>query len=278
MSIHLKGVGSTLNTQIVKNSVEKNTQSSNINTAKNFAQISNNKRIESSTHQSKNQNTKVNNINYAKSHCVTNLNITKMHIDKLHSEKINKLYNRNITKKHASETFKHDDEFHENQHQRKHEFDEPKLSDLDVYHIGIIKNLYFNMESNNPRFEHYVIIIIYETIHNTNLINKQLITAIPIENDIPKKSITEITIINNQGKVARHTKTICFHIGGLVYTDDWLKIEQTEKLNSDSTFYKFKIDYQGKILNGIALNNILNSSFSLNNSTIYIPNFTSIWC
>jgi hypothetical protein len=201
-----------------------------------------------------------------------------MHIDKLHSEKINKLYNRNITKKHASETFKHDDEFHENQHQRKHEFDEPKLSDLDVYHIGIIKELYFNMESNNPRFEHYVIIIIYETIHNTNLINKQLITAIPIENDIPKKSITEITIINNQGKVERHTKTICFHIGGLVYTDDWLKIEQTEKLNSDSTFYKFKIDYQGKILNGIALNNILNSSFSLNNSTIYIPNFTSIWC
>ncbi|MEJ2622326.1 MAG: hypothetical protein P8163_19375 [Candidatus Thiodiazotropha sp.] len=279
MSIHIKGGGPILNTHILNHSVEKNSETTNIHTIKSQLIFGNNKRSENSAQQLHNKNIKVNNIDYSKSQCATNLNITKMHIDKMHSEILNKLYNRNVIKNHS--LFKIDPDngkYQEQSHHEIEEFDEPALSELDVYHIGLIKDLYLNVEKNNPCFSHYVIIVIYETIKNTKLINKQLLTAIPIENDIPRKSISEIAIINDSGELKKYTQTICFHNGGLTYTDDWLKIQQAQKLNTDSTFFKFEIEYRNKILKGIGFNNVINTRFSLNNSTIYIPNFSTIWC
>jgi hypothetical protein len=277
MSIHIKGVGSIVNTHILNSSVEKNTQNTTNNSAKNQLQFNNTKRNESSS-QIHNHNNKVNNVNFSNSNCVANLNITKMHIDKMHTEITKKLYNRNIINKRTFKKIEQTNDEEKRKHYQSDEFEEPVLSELDIYHIGLIKDLYHNIESNQPCFEHYIIIIIFQTIENTNLINKQLITAIPLENNIPKKTISEITIIDRSGQLKTYNNTVSLHNGGLEYTDDWLKIQQTQKLNLHNSFFKFIIEYQNQTLNGIAFNNQTNRNFTLSNCTLYIPNFSQIWC
>jgi hypothetical protein len=272
MSLHIKSIGKLFNSHILNSSVDKITE----NTKNNINQYSNIKHAEN-RNQLLNQNIKVNYISNTHSTCVTNLNLTTMHIDKIQSEITEEVYNRNVIN--TLRLTKLELERERKESNNNQVFEEPVLSELDIYHIELITDLYLKVETHNPCFKNnlIIIIIIYQKINNTNLINKQLITAITIENNIPKKSICEITIINHSGELKKYTKKVYLHNGGLTYTDDWLKLQQTKILNIDNTFYKLQVHYQNRVLNGIALNNSTSGSFSLDNSTIYIPNFSKIW-
>lgn len=279
MTINIKGANSVHHTHKLTDNLQHNTEHSNLLNAKSQMRFNNLKSSNNSLTQ--NISAKINNYNLPISQCVTNLNLTKVHIDKLYSENIKKAYNRNVKKYDSCIpriTSRHKDKRRGESYQD--DFIEPLLSKNDIYHINLLKELYLNIKINDTENNDYIVLVIYQTITNTDLINKQLITAIPINNGKATRSISEITIVEQTGKLKKHNKTVCLHTGGIIYTKDWLKIEEVKKLNLDNPVYKFTINYDDTSLNGIYINSLNDAQDNLSilkNSTLHIADFSKIW-
>ncbi|MCG7984706.1 MAG: hypothetical protein JAY90_18390 [Candidatus Thiodiazotropha lotti] len=276
MSIDIKSSDAVHGIQMLNDSHQHNTEFTNISSVKNQLSFNNIKKMDS-LNQPIQTSTKTNNVNYSLSKCVTNLNLTKMHIDKLHLESSNKV-NRN---KQQLNLYSHQTDYYYEEADKNYPkndiFNEPLLTQVDIYHIELINQLYSNIESSNSDYTDYVILILYQLINDTQLINKQLITGIPIVNGVPERSITEITIISDSGKLFKHNKTICLHRGRITYTKDWIALEEVERVNLDNTLFKFTVNYNNHILHGIALNNQSDHSLKLSDCTMYIADFSKIW-
>ncbi|MCG7920978.1 MAG: hypothetical protein N0C81_15600 [Candidatus Thiodiazotropha lotti] len=276
MSIDFKSSGAIHSIQKLNDNHQHNTEFTNISSVKNQLRFNNINKMDGNN-QSIQTLTKTNNVNYSFSKCVTNLNLTKMHIDKLHLDSSNKV-NKNKQKLYLhSQQTDHYYEETDNNYQNNDVFKEPLLTQVDIYHIDLINQLHSNIESSNSNYTDYVILILYQMINDTQLINKQLITGIPIVNGVPERSITEITIISDSGKLFKHNKTICLHRGRITYTNDWIALEEVERVNVDNTLFKFTVNYDNLILHGIALNKQSDHSLKLSDCTLYIADFSKIW-
>ncbi|MEW8405469.1 MAG: hypothetical protein AB2688_12150 [Candidatus Thiodiazotropha taylori] len=279
MSIDLKISGLVNCVHKLNSSSQHNTEFSNLGSVKNqlkfnaIKSLDNN--IVSSQYQSKN-----NNFSHKISNCVANLNLTKMQIDKMHLETTRRITkNKQIASAYNNRNKDSNGE-PDQQQPDSCEYIEPSLSKIDVYHINLMKQLYFNIDRQESSYSDYVIIIIYDQIQNTDLINKQLITAIPVVKGIPERSITEITTISSTGKLCKHNKIICLHKGKITYTNDWITIENVERVNLDNTLFKFSVNYKDTTLKGIAINkanDLFDYNLDLSKCTLYISDFSKVW-
>ncbi|MCG7894065.1 MAG: hypothetical protein JAZ12_06385 [Candidatus Thiodiazotropha taylori] len=279
MSIDLK-IPSLVNcVHKLNSSSQHNTEFANLGSVKNqirfnaIKPLDNN--IVSSQYQSKN-----NSYSHKISNCVANLNLTKMQIDKMRLEtnlRISK--NKQILSAYNNRN-QDNNGGPDHQQSDSSEYVEPSLSKIDVYHISLMKQLYFNIDRQESNYSDYVIIIIYDQIQNTDLINKQLVTAIPVVKGIPERSITEITTISRTGELCKHNKVICLHKGKITYTNDWITIENVERVNLDNTLFKFSVNYKDTTLKGIAINkanDLLDDKLDLSKCTLYISDFSKVW-
>jgi hypothetical protein len=282
MSISIKGTSSIHYANKLNEKLQNNTEATSKVSVKNQLRFNNIKR-NTENNQVQDHSVKSTNINIKNSHCVSNLNLTKVHIDRMRSEKSNIIFNKKVKKNIPSlddnkqdrqdkqECFSNDEQC---------EFNEPKLNHIDVYHIQQMRDLYFFIEDGNRRQSEYIIIVIYQMIKDTDLISKQLITAIPIVDGVPRRTIGEISIISHTGNLEKYHKTICLHTGGIKYTKDWLKIENSERINVTNSIFKLLVDHECFDLKGICLvtyNTSPDEPLLLDKSTIFIPEFTKIW-
>ncbi|WP_139117029.1 hypothetical protein [Candidatus Thiodiazotropha endoloripes] len=279
MSIDLKHCGFVHSIHKLNDNQQINTEFTNLSTVKNQLRFNNLKLMDNNNHLFVSV-TKNNCINFASSGCVSNLNLSKIHIDKLQLETTSKINNTKKDYKNYKLSL-HKEYYETEQHHLEcNDFEEPALSEIDIYQIDLIKQLYSNIESNVLDYSEYIIIMIYELIESTHLINKQLATAIPIVKGIPERSITEITTISHSGKLYKNNKTICLHRGRITYTKDWLTFENVERINNNNTLFKFIVNYRGSILNGFAFTELNKSSkddLKLSNCTLYISDFSNVW-
>ncbi|MBW9268588.1 MAG: hypothetical protein K1566_02990 [Candidatus Thiodiazotropha sp. (ex. Lucinisca nassula)] len=279
MSIDLKLPGLTNCVHKLNASSQQNTAFSNLSTEKTLLSFNTIKsldnNIKSSQYQQKNSN-----FNHKMSNYVSNLNLTNIHIDKMYMEASLRITNNKnfATKYNNRNKNKNNEPVHQQVDNGK--YIEPSLTKIDVYHIKLMKQIYTNIDRQKCNYSDYIIIILYALIRNTDLINKQLVTAIPVVRGIPERSITEITTISSTGELYKHNKIICLHKGKITYTNDWITIENVERINLDNTLFKFKVNYKNTILRGIAFNkqrDLLDNNLDLSNCTLYISEFSKVW-
>jgi hypothetical protein len=239
----------------------------------------------------KSQNTsKAVNINYnihkhienlKNSKCVNNLNLIACHADKLSSEKIQPLYNKSSpivrnNMQSVSHNERENDKNNKNDSSKTNE--QLNSQHFDKYYTKLLTKMYEYL-INNDYCETFKIIVIYKEIDGTELIEKQLITAIPFIENQPQRSISEIAVIAKSGEIKKYSMPVYLHIGGYTYTNDWLSISSVA-FDRFNMLQKIYIEYEQSRINGFCINydsTEKSNCIIASHMKLHIPGFSNIW-